>query len=119
MLLNSRPWEGFFLCLPVAIVLLFWLCRRSDASLRQTLRRFLIPLSVMAAVSIIFFCYYNWRGTGRLLVMTYIVNEKTYVSTPTLLCQKASPPLQFHNPQFNAFITVGCATSGCRVSLIP
>jgi hypothetical protein len=35
--------------------------------------------------------------------MPYIVNEKTYFSTPALLWQKARPPLQFQNPQFSAF----------------
>jgi len=51
----------------------------------------------------IFIGYYNWRGTGSPFVFPYMVNEKTYVTTPTLFWEKPRPPLHYMNPQFEAF----------------
>jgi len=103
ILMNSRPLEGFILCLPVAACFLIQLSRGHRPPRKIILHHFVFPLSVIASASAIFFCYYNWRGTGNPFLMPYNINERNYVSTPTLLWQSERPPLQFSNPQFDAF----------------
>ncbi len=106
ILMNSRPLEGLFLSLPVAVVLMVRLAVGRTPAWGVLLRGFFVPLSLVVAASAIFICYYNWRGTGKPFVLPYLVNERTYVSTPTLLWQKARPPIPFVNPQFTAFYNV-------------
>lgn len=103
VLMNSRPAEGFILCVPVASVLAVWLWRARNPSTNVNLPRFMLAICIPIVASVIFMGYYNSRGTGSFFLMPYMVNERTYVSTPTLLWQSVRPPIHFANPQFNAF----------------
>lgn len=103
ILAMSRPMEGLILCLPVSVLLLARSCGRSRPPLRVTLLRFILPFCATAFLCGLFIGYYNWRGTGSPLVFPYMVNEKAYVSTPTLFWEKPRPPLHYMNPQFEAF----------------
>ena len=103
ILVNSRPFEAAFSCLPVFVVLLVRLWRRGSPSWRVTLPRVVVPLCIIAILGGAFMAYYNWRGTGNPLVFPYAVNEKTYFSTPTFSWQKMGPPRHYANPQFEEF----------------
>ena len=46
ILVNSRPFEGFVFCLPVAAVLVLWLLRNMQRDLSEILRRVVFPLCV-------------------------------------------------------------------------
>jgi len=48
-------------------------------------------------------CYYNWRGTGSPFLFPYVVNDRAYFSVPMLIWQKELSPLNYRNPQFDAF----------------
>lgn len=104
LLANSRPMEGLVLCCPVLIYLLLRLARQ--VTKENAARLFVataLPFCVVLLLSAAFMGYYNWRGTGSALLFPYVVNEKTYVSTPALFWQKPRPPLRYSNPQFEAF----------------
>src|SRR6266853_1747757 len=103
LLMHSRPLEGLFFSLPVAVFLFLWLQREGARERAVAMRRFVLPLVTVSLLSGGFFCYYNWRGTGHPLLPPYLVNERAYVSTPTLLWQAARPPMHYQNPQFEAF----------------
>jgi hypothetical protein len=103
ILANSRPMEGLVLCLPVIATLLAWLFLKRKSISRASLTRIVLPLCSVVLLCAAFMAYYNWRGTGSPLVFPYMVNEKNYVSTPTLFWEKARPPLHYSNPQFDAF----------------
>jgi len=103
VLAMSRPLEGLVLCLPVAVLLLVRCCGRGRPPLQVILSRFILPFCAVALLCGVFMGYYNWRGTGSPLVFPYMVNEKAYVSTPTLFWEKARPPLHYMNPQFEVF----------------
>jgi hypothetical protein len=60
-------------------------------------------MAIIAVMSMMFFCYFNWRVAGSPFSVPYMANEKDYVSTPTLAWQKLRPPIHFQNPQFTAF----------------
>jgi len=103
ILMNSRPMEGLFLCLPVATVLLWRLMGAARPSPRVALRNFLLPVGLVLAAAAGFGLYYNWRTTGDAFVMPYVVNEQTYVSAPTLFWMPSRAPLHYENAQFDAF----------------
>src|SRR6266849_5450112 len=103
VLMNSRPFEGLMLCVPAAIFLTNWIFSQRSPSLSITLRRLVLPLCILLALSFGFVAYYNWRGTGNILTTPYVLNERVYWSTPTLLWEKLRPPIHFSNTQFEAF----------------
>jgi hypothetical protein len=106
ILANSRPLEGFILCMPVMVVLLDWLFSKKSPSWHVTLPRVILPFCVAGLLCGIFTGYYNWRGTGDPTLFPYVVNERTYLSTPTLFWEPVRPPMPYSNPQFDAFYNV-------------
>jgi hypothetical protein len=103
VLMNSRPFEGLMLCVPVAMFLASWIISERSPSLSFTFPRLVLPFCILVTLSLGFVAYYNWRGTGNILTMPYALNERMYWSTPTFLWQKLRPPIHFSNPQFEAF----------------
>ena len=106
ILMNSRPFEGLALCLPVLCVLLYWLLSERSPSFAVTGPSVVIPCGVVLLIAVIFVGYYNRRVTGSAFLMPYALNEQNYWSTPTLLWQKARPPIHFSNAQFESFYNV-------------
>ncbi len=103
ILANSRPFEGLFLFLPVAIALLTWLLARGAPLLRTTLPCVIAPLAAVLVFTGAFIAYYNWRLTGHPLLFPYILNNETYSSTPNFAWQPLRPSHQYANPQFDAY----------------
>ena len=106
ILANSRPLEGIVLCLPVIVVLLGWLFSKKSPSWGVTLPRVILPFCVVGLLCGIFIGYYNWRGTGSPTLFPYVVNERTYLSTPTLFWEPVRPPMHYTSPQLDAFYNV-------------
>lgn len=103
ILANSRPLEGAILCLPVMFVLLGWPVRNLRSNRRLAFSGFLLPFGAVSLLCAGFMAYYNWRGTGNVLLFPYQVNEQTYISTPTLFWEKVRPPMHFRNAQLDAY----------------
>ena len=108
ILANSRPFEGLFLCLPVLVALLIGLGSKGRPSLKVKLSRVVLPLCGMAILGGLFMGYYNWRGTGNAFLAPYVLNERTYFSTPSFSWQAAKPALHYANPQFDKFYNDWC-----------
>jgi hypothetical protein len=103
ILANSRPFEGLIFCLPVAAVLIVWLFGSRSPTWRRTIPRIVAPSCTVLAACGIFMACYNWRGTGSPFLLPYTINNQAYLSTPSLVWQKLRAPLQYANPQFDAF----------------
>jgi hypothetical protein len=103
ILANSRPFEGFVLCLTVACFLGVWLIKRASPPWRITLPRVILPLSAMLLATAAFIGYYNWRVSANPFVLPFTINNQTYMSTPLFIWQKARAPLQYANQQFSDF----------------
>jgi hypothetical protein len=103
VLANSRPLEGFLFCLPVAVYLVVWLFRRQSPGWRVTLPRVCVPILLILLPTGIFMGYYNWRLTGNPLLLPYVVNDRTYLSTPHFFWQGLEPPIRQSNPQLDDF----------------
>ncbi len=59
----TRPWEGFWVALPLLIWLVFWWWRRTVSNAAAGLRAGL-PLALVGAATLVFLGYYNFRTTG-------------------------------------------------------
>ncbi|MGA2717093.1 MAG: hypothetical protein ABSG41_28750, partial [Bryobacteraceae bacterium] len=103
ILANSRPFEGLLLSLTVAAYLGVWLMGSRSPSWRITLSRVALPIGVVLALAVAFGGYYNWRLTGSALMLPYTLNTQTYYSTPTVIWEKARPPLHYSNNQFERY----------------
>jgi hypothetical protein len=98
ILANSRPLEGLIFCVPVLATLFSWLCSKGSPSLRVTLPRLVLPFCALMVFCGLSLGYYNWRVTGNPALFPYVVNERAYMTTPTLFWQKAEAPLHYLNP---------------------
>ncbi len=103
ILANSRPFEGLFFFFPVGVALFVWLVGRRSPSLRITIPRVVAPLALVLILTGIFIGYYNWRLTGHPLLFPYILNNKTYSTTPNFVWQNLQPSLHYANAQFDDY----------------
>ena len=87
ILANSRPFEGFFTCLPPAAAILIWFAGRQRPSISDALWRVCLPVAIVFAAAIVAMGYYHWRVTGDARTMPYQVHQDTYHVTPVFLWQ--------------------------------
>jgi hypothetical protein len=78
LVLNTRPFEGLMLSLPVVWSLLIWLKRVPTQRLSRSPIPGLLTLFAVLAASAVFTAYYCWRVTGSPFVLPYRVNQRTY-----------------------------------------
>ncbi len=103
ILANSRPFEGFILCLPAGIALLLWMRGKSAPPMRHLARRIVAPVALVLVLTAAFMSFYNWRLTGNPLLLPHVLNTRTYHSTPLFLWGHLKPPLRYNNQQFEEF----------------
>ena len=103
ILANSRPFEGFVFCLTVACFLGVWLIGSGSPPWRTTLPRVILPLMAMLIAIAAFMGYYNWRVSGNPFILPFVLNSRTYMTTPLFVWQKALEPLHYANQQFSDF----------------
>ena len=78
ILANSRPFEGFVIGLPIALVLLIWMVNRNGPSASVAVRKVVLPTVLVLGFTLAAMGYYNFRGTGNPLQMPYQVHNATY-----------------------------------------
>ena len=109
VLVNSRPYEGFLLCMPVVTMLGIALVKRrhriAKASLIGSASSFLLVL----AIGSFLMGFYFWRVTGNPLRMPYQVNRETYQMANALLWQRPRADLQHRHKQMRDYYTVWLA----------
>src|SRR6266852_5497992 len=104
ILANSRPYEGFLLCIPAAAWLLWWLIgkAKSRQPLRARLQKALAPLTLVLVLTAAFMGYYNWRLTGNPLLLPHVLNKRTYHYRLFLWAHK-KPEIRYRNQQFEDY----------------
>jgi hypothetical protein len=105
ILANSRPYEGLFFCLPAVVWFVLWLAGKikTNDSFPDRMRKALVPIAVVLILSAAFMGYYDWRVTGKPLLMPYQLNTKTYYTGPFFLWEHAKPKLSYNKEPFEAF----------------
>jgi len=105
LLANSRPFEGLFFCLPVAVAMGWW-TYKLGLQRATAVRRVILPPTAVLIVTLGFMGYYNWRVTGNALQHPQALDMKTYTNGPLFLWGKPKPPLHYNNPQMDYFYNV-------------
>jgi len=90
ILANSRPYEGFLVCLPVACALAWWATRKAAVPPAVLLRRAAAPVALLI-VAAGMSAYYNHRVFGNAFTLPYEVNRATYALAPVFVWQKPRP----------------------------
>jgi hypothetical protein len=94
---NSRPYEGLFLGLPVGVALLVWILGKKAPPWSLSLRRVVLPLGLVLAVTAGAMLYYFWRTTGNPFRAPYFVNLETYFFVPNFPWSPLRPVPQYHH----------------------
>ncbi|HWP23659.1 MAG TPA: hypothetical protein VNM15_05680 [Candidatus Binatia bacterium] len=92
LLANARPYEGLLVALPVGIGLAVWLAGRHGPGLRVAVRKIILPLIAVGAMTLAAMAYYNDRVTGSALRLPYGIHERTYSVTPVFIWQRPLSP---------------------------
>ena len=98
ILANSRPYEGLFFGIPVAISILAWLWKMKQPDLGLALKHVLVPLLGMIALTMMAMGYYFWRTTGTPFNTPYLVDIHTYDPVPYFPWQSPKPMPAYHHP---------------------
>lgn len=106
LLAMTRPYEGLFLCLPVAVSLLIWIFRPHKRTFRLIISRVGVPIAAVLVVTAAFLAYYNHRVTGNARLMPYVLNQQTYVVVPLFCWQhfRPEPPVYRNQELRNYYI---------------
>jgi hypothetical protein len=91
ILANSRPFEGLFLAFPVGLALFAWALGKNGPPLRMSLRRILMPVALLLAVTGSAMLYYFWRTTGSPFRTPYLLTTSTYNPVPYFPWQSLKP----------------------------
>jgi hypothetical protein len=100
----SRPYEGFFVCLPVGIALLWWVIKKRSPALPILFRRMAAPAALLL-VTVAGMAYYNYRVFGNMFTLPYAVNRATYASAEHFLWQSPRPVPVYRHRLMREFYT--------------
>jgi hypothetical protein len=103
ILANSRPYEGLLASLPVAVVLLAWMFGKNGQPLQVSIKRIVLPIGTILAVTFAAMGYYNLRVTGDALRMPYMVHEAAYAVAPFFIWQNPRPPPAYRHEVIKNF----------------
>jgi hypothetical protein len=74
----TRPYEGVFFCVPMAVALTIWAFRQHTSGRKLLFVRIGLPAILTLCVGLAWLGYYFWRVTGSPFVTGYQVNMRTY-----------------------------------------
>jgi hypothetical protein len=102
ILANSRPYEGLFFSIPVAAALLAWLWKLKRPDLGGALKRGVVPLLAVLALTLVAMGYYFWRTTGNPFNPPYVAYEHQYSPVPVFPWQPLRPVPAYRHAFFRA-----------------
>ena len=103
ILLLTRPYEGFLLCLPVALVLVRWMWGgKSRPGAGKTVQLVAAPMAVIL-LTCVWQGYYDYRAFGNPLVPPYAVNRVEYAMAPYFVWQNPRPEPAYRYAEMRNF----------------
>jgi len=103
LLASSRPYEGAVLTLTLLIALVFRILNKQSPNVSVWLRRVMLPVALVVALTAVWMSYYNYRVTGSPLRLPYMVHEETYTVAPAFVFQKLRPEPVYRHKQLRDF----------------
>ena len=105
ILILSRPYEGFLLCVPTAAVLGHWLLfGKNRPSPAAMLRATALPLLVVVVTGS-WMAYYDYRSFGSPLTLPYTIDRAQYAVTPYYVWQSLRPEPAYRHAVMRDFYT--------------
>jgi len=102
-LASSRPFEGAVFGLAIGLALLAWMLGRNGPSRAVALRRILLPLALVLALTGAAMGYYFARVTGKPWLAPYVLYRDTMTMAPHFLWQAPRPQPLFDNRELRHF----------------
>jgi hypothetical protein len=97
ILANSRPFEGLLVSLPVGVFLLLHIINQRGQTLWLSIRRIVVPIIIVLALTILGMGFYNLRVTGDPLRTPYLTHDEKYAMIPLFLWQKLPPEPEYRH----------------------
>jgi hypothetical protein len=101
---SSRPYEGFWVSLPIAGALVWWMIRQPRKA-GPLLRGVIAPLALVLAIGGAAMAYYNWQVFGSPLTLPYTVNRNLYSVAPNFPWQEFRPEPSYNHAVMKQFYT--------------
>jgi hypothetical protein len=102
---TSRPYEGFFFCLPIALVLFIWMLARAGPTLSVSMRRVILPIGLVLIVASGAMLFYFWRTAGSPLRSPYMIDMQVNDPVPVFPWQAVRPFPSYNHPVMQEFYT--------------
>jgi hypothetical protein len=102
ILANSRPFEGFLLGLPIAVILLLRTLGPKEP-LRKRAVQVMVPIALCLVVTAGLMAYFNSRVYGNPLTLPYQVNRATYAVSPVFVWQSPLPEPSYRHKVMRDF----------------
>jgi hypothetical protein len=106
VLAMSRPYEGGAMCLAVGAILLAWMFGNKRPPLVFSLAGFLLPITLMLALTAVGVGYYFYRVTGSPFHLPEIAQREPYAMTPIFLWESARAEPVYRHKALHDFYAV-------------
>jgi hypothetical protein len=103
LIANTRPYEGVFLGIPVAAVLIWSMFRLKPPMLKTVTVRVALPLVAIGALTAAGMAYYFLRTTGSLWMPPYMVDLRAYNPVPYFPWQSLRAIPKYNHQQIHDF----------------
>ena len=100
---NSRPYEGFVLCLAVGLCLAPWIWKKRGGELKLAATRVALPAFIVLVAAGAGMAYYNWRVTGNPARLPYQVDRDQYAPARIFLWERPIPAPEYRNEPMRSF----------------
>lgn len=110
LLANTRPYESLFFGIPIGIAALFWILGEKHPPYGELIRRIVLPMGLLLAVTVAGMAYFFWRVTGSPLRIPYQVNLDTYIAVPYFPWQPLNLKHVYHHAVLEKFYLHGWQT---------
>lgn len=114
LLASTRPYEGLFFCLPVIVVLLLWMARKTSPSAKVCLTQVALPFTLVMVAAIGALGYYFWRVTGSPFTIPYQLNMRTYGLM--FFPWEKIRPVEFHHAALRDFYRGGAVLGFYKIA---
>ncbi len=105
ILVVTRPFEGFLLCCPVAVVL-FRRLRKKGIRSAAPLARWLAAPLLCTVIAGSWLAWYDYRAFGHPLTLPYTVNRATYAIAPYFVWQQQRPEPNYRYREMRDFYRI-------------
>ena len=87
LLLITRPFEGFLLCIPITVLLMRWMFSKHQPRSIVERARKLVPAVAIVLATMVWLGFYNYRVFGSPTTLPYTIHRAKYGIAPYLVWQ--------------------------------